>query len=161
MELPGPGGQYARMKRLEDLEVWRRSFAFAKRVYEFTDRYPRTELFRLTDQTCGAAISVPANIGEGWGRGTPGEFRYFLRVAAGSAAELETHLRLAVALKYATMADLTPLLNELHRIRRMIDGLARTLTPGSRSGKHRMPRVDAAEAVDQIPNASRRRRRGG
>lgn len=149
------------MQRLEDLEVWRRAFAFTERIYRFTERYPRAELFRLTDQTCRCAISLPANIGEGWGRGTPGEFRYFLRVAAGSAAELETHLRLAVALGYVNPADLAPLLNELHRIRRMIDGFARTLTPAGRNARHRMLRAKAAEAHGQVPNAAPRRRRSG
>ena len=136
MESPRLFGQSRGMRRLEELDVWRYAFDLAERVYRFTSPYPGEELRRLTDQTCRAAISVVANIGEGWGRGTPGEFRYFLRVAAGSAAELETHLLLAVRLGYATSDDLQPLLNELHRIRRMIDGLARTLTPSRRSRQH-------------------------
>lgn len=149
------------MRRLEDLEVWRRAFAFTTSVYRFTEQYPRAELFRLTDQTCRAAVSVPANVGEGWGRGTPGEFRYFLRVAAGSATELETHLLLGVALGYATKGQLQPLMNELHRIRRMIDGLARTLIRSSRSARHRMPRADQPKTDGRIPNASPRPRRRG
>ena len=144
------------MRRLEDLDVWSFSMDLAERVYRFTARYPASEARRLTDQTCRAALSIPANIGEGWGRGTPGEFRYFLRVASGSDAELETHLLLGVRLGYATTAEVQPLLNEVRRIRRMLDALARTLAPSSRSAQRRMPHAETAAPRIPRPNASRK-----
>lgn len=165
------------MRRLEDLEVYRRSLDLAESVYRFTEHYPPDEVRRLTDQTCRSALSVPANIAEGWGRGTPGQFRYFLRVAIGSACELECHLHLAVRLGYATRSDAAALLRELLRIRRMIDGLVASLSPRDgrpdRFGRitprnssdmkatHRMLRTHETSLPDPEPNSPRATSRKG
>lgn len=64
-------------------------------VYELTMRLPKEELFGLSSQLRRAAISIPANIAEGHCRNNTGEFRHFVGIACGSAAELETLLELA------------------------------------------------------------------
>jgi len=64
-------------------------------VYKLTENFPREELFGLTSQMRRCAISIPSNIAEGRGRGTRKDFIQFLRVALGSANELQTQIEIA------------------------------------------------------------------
>ncbi|HKF49051.1 MAG TPA: four helix bundle protein [Terracidiphilus sp.] len=81
-----------------DLVVWQRAMQLTVAVYRLTRDFPKEELYGLTSQIRRAAISVPSNIAEGQGRGTPGEFRQFLAIARGSNCEVQTQLDLARAL---------------------------------------------------------------
>ena len=63
-------------------------------VYQITRQLPQHELYALSSQLSRAAISIPSNIAEGSKRGTTKDFMQFLRIANGSAAEVETQLLL-------------------------------------------------------------------
>jgi len=115
------------MRSFEDLDVWRRAFELIPRVYALAAAVPPTERFELASQLRTAATSIAANIAEGTGRRTIGEFRHFLSIASGSASELECLLMIAVKLRFATQRDTAPLVAEIRRIRRMLHGLDRTL----------------------------------
>lgn len=75
------------------------------RVYRLTGSFPGDENYGLISQMRRAAISIPANIAEGWARNSPAEFNQFLAVSLGSAAELETLLELAHGLGYLKTED--------------------------------------------------------
>jgi len=85
---------------VERLEVWQLGIALAKEVYAVTSKYPKEELFGLTNQTRRAAVSVPSNIAEGKGRGTAKDFINFLNIARGSLYELKTQIKLALEFGY-------------------------------------------------------------
>ena len=106
-----------------DLLVWRRGVDLVERVYLLTRSYPRNEQFGLISQTRRASVSVPANIAEGYGRGTQGAYVGFLRVARGSLLELETHLIVARRVGVASSADVEPILAEVEEISRMLHSL--------------------------------------
>ena len=78
-----------------DLVVWQRAMQIAEQTYLLSRSFPREEQFGLTSQTRRAAVSIAANIGEGYGRGTRPAYASFVRIAQGSLKELETHLMLA------------------------------------------------------------------
>ncbi len=78
----------------------------------------------LTNQIKRASVSIPSNIAEGQGRNSAKEFRQFLAIALGSAAELETQLIIAPEIDYLPSEELGPLLAKLDRIRKMIKGLS-------------------------------------
>ena len=78
-----------------DLNVWKLSMDLATDIYEITRAFPREEMFGMTAQMRRAAVSIPANIAEGFGRAQRKSFIQFLRIAQGSLKELETHSRLA------------------------------------------------------------------
>ncbi len=66
----------------------------AREVYRVTKGLPRAELYGLTSQMRRSAVSIPSNIAEGRRRGTKKDYVQFLRIADGSASELETQLLL-------------------------------------------------------------------
>lgn len=78
----------------------------AKGVYKIAKLLPKDELFVLSSQMRRAAISIPSNIAEGQARNSSKEFRNFLSVAKGSAAELETQLLLCVEIGYCKEEDI-------------------------------------------------------
>jgi four helix bundle protein len=78
-----------------DLIVWQRAIQASVAIYRLTSNFPAQEMYGLTSQLRRAAVSVASNIAEGYGRGSPGEYKHFLGVARGSNSEVETQLFLA------------------------------------------------------------------
>ena len=108
-----------------DLEVWKLSIDFVKKVYQVTHNFPASENYGLINQIRRAAVSIPSNIAEGQGRNSTKEFRQFLAISLGSLAELETQLIIAKEIEYLTQNGLDALLSPLDRIRKMIKGLSK------------------------------------
>lgn len=83
------------MRSYQELEVWQVGMSLAEACYRATREFPTSELYGLTTQIRRAAVSVAANIAEGYGRESTASFIQFLRISQGSVRELETHLILA------------------------------------------------------------------
>jgi four helix bundle protein len=90
----------------QDLTVWHRAMELAQTVYELTKLLPSEELYGLTSHLRRGSVSIASNIAEGRGRGTDGEFKYFLNVAQGSTYEVQTQLLLAKRLKIGNAPSL-------------------------------------------------------
>lgn len=84
----------------KNLDVWKISVDFVVTIYKVTENFPVDEKFGLTSQMRRAAISIPSNIAEGAGRNSDKENLYFLNIALGSIAELDTQLIVANKLGY-------------------------------------------------------------
>ena len=95
---------------VEKLKVWQSAMDLAEAVYEITDKFPKTEIFGITDQIRRAAVSIPSNIAEGKGRRTTKDFIHFLYVARGSLNELATQIKLARRIGYLTPEDYSALI---------------------------------------------------
>lgn len=76
----------------KNLIVWQKAIDLVEKIYKLTKELPKEELFGLSSQLKRAAVSIPANIAEGYKRKGLGEYLQFLSIADASAAELETHL---------------------------------------------------------------------
>ena len=107
-----------------DLDVWKKSIQFVKKIYEITSKFPDTEKYGLTNQMRRCAVSIPSNIAEGAGRNSKKEFKQFLYISLGSISELETQLLIAERLKYSQNIDI---LENVVEIRRMLLGLIKYL----------------------------------
>ncbi|MBL7764239.1 MAG: four helix bundle protein, partial [Chitinophagaceae bacterium] len=83
------------MQNYKDLKVWVKAHAFTLNVYEVSKVFPKDELYSLTSQLRRASSSIPANIAEGCGKNSQGEFAHFLNISLGSANEAEYFLLLA------------------------------------------------------------------
>ena len=80
------------MKNHKDLLVWQKSIALVKELYVETASFPKEEIYGITSQIRRAAVSIPSNISEGYGRGHDREIIHFLYIALGSASEVETQI---------------------------------------------------------------------
>jgi four helix bundle protein len=112
-------------KTYRDLDAWKLAMMLVETTYMLTNRLPALERYNLISQMQKSAVSIPSNIAEGQGRGTVRFGIWFLRVAIGSAAELDTQVELARRLKYVTFEDTRELDSELERVRQMLYGLRR------------------------------------
>ena len=119
------------IQSFRDLDVWHKAMDLTVRVYEATEKFPRSEVFGLTSQLRRAATSVPSNIAEGKAMGGLSYPRH-LRIAHGSEAELQTQIELARRLKFLDADEANALLGEVSEVGRMLVGLRRSL-PKNRS----------------------------
>ena len=103
-------------KRFTDLIVWQKAHQFVLSVYNMTKKFPREELFGLTSQLRRAAISITANIAEGYRkRGKLDKARFF-NISEGSVEECYYYLILSHDLGYADTKELKELLNEVGKL---------------------------------------------
>jgi len=84
------GSERMAIESFKDLDAWKLSIRMTRFVYRASEKFPTDERFGLTSQIRRAAVSVPSNIAEGWGRGTTSDYARFLRMARGSLYEVET-----------------------------------------------------------------------
>lgn len=83
------------------MAAWQKSFDLAREIYRASEAFPEAEMFGLTSQLQRAALSIPSNVAEGYGRGQhTKDFARFLTMARGSLYEVETCLLLAKELGY-------------------------------------------------------------
>lgn len=108
-----------------ELTVWQRSMQLVAEVYDTTSRLPTAERYGITSQLRRAALSIPANIAEGRGRKTIRDFLHFLRIADGSASEVETYLEALRLLYPATERDRCSVL--LDEVQKMLAVMIRKL----------------------------------
>jgi len=111
------------IQNYQDLITWKKSMDLSMMVYGKTARFPKDELYGLTQQMRRAGVSVSSNIAEGWGRGTTGDYLRFLRTSRGSLCELETQVQLAEQLGYLDPASAQELLNGTMECKKVLQGL--------------------------------------
>ncbi len=114
------------IKSFKELEIWQKGIDLAKRIYQLTKEFPKEEQFGLVQQMRRSAISVPANIAEGWNR-TNKEFYYFLNVSLGSLRELETYLILSKRIGFLSEEKIKLLLENIEVLSRQIVSLQKRL----------------------------------
>src|SRR5207245_10659241 len=111
-----------------DLVAWQRAMDLADEIYACARDLPKYELFALASQMRRAAVSIPCNIAEGHGRYNLRDFRHFIRVARGSALELETEIIIAARQDYFGADKAEQLLKQTAIVGRLINGLIRHIT---------------------------------
>jgi four helix bundle protein len=110
-----------------DLDVWKIAHNLTLKLYEMTKSFPSEERFRLTDQICRAATSIPTNIAEGKGRTSLREYLQFLSIARGSVEEVKYLLLLSRDLSYISESAYSDMANQSDQVARMLNGLMRSL----------------------------------
>jgi four helix bundle protein len=99
----------------------------AESVYRLTRGFPREEVYGMTSQIRRAAVSIAANVAEGYGRDNTGSYVQFLRIAQGSLKELETHILLASRVDLVSTGEAEPVLARCDDLGRMLRSLIRSI----------------------------------
>ena len=115
------------MHNYKKLNVWISSISLVKNIYNLTRKFPKEEMFVLTQQLRRAAISIPSNIAEGAGRNSNAQFKNFLQISIGSCFEVETQIIISKELEYISEEELETISKELDSIMKMNHNLQKTL----------------------------------
>jgi len=115
------------LKNYKELQVWQKAYQLCVAIYKRTNTFPKEERYGITSQIRRAAVSIPSNIAEGYGRKTTKEYIQALYIAYGSVCELETQILLSNDLGYINAEDLEQLQKSLGDIERMLKGLIKSL----------------------------------
>lgn len=113
----------AYIKSYKELIVWQKSIQLVKAIFILTNKFPKSELYGLASQMRRAAVGIPSNIAEGYGRKSTKEYAQFYSIAYGSALELETQIIIAEELELAKKEDFTTVEELLNEILRMLNSM--------------------------------------
>ncbi|MGH2646452.1 MAG: four helix bundle protein [Ginsengibacter sp.] len=117
----------SKINTYRDLIVWQKSMSLVTEIYFSTQKFPSSETYGLTSQIRRSAISVPANIAEGYGRNSTGDYKRFLQIAVGSLFELQTQLEIASNLNYLAKDNYEAFLERTNELDRMLFSLIKKI----------------------------------
>jgi four helix bundle protein len=112
-------------ERFEDLEVWKKAHGLVVEIYKMTKDFPAEEKFGLVAQMRRAAVSIPANIAEGFKKRTLKDKSHFYNISQGSLEELRYYLLLSSDIGYSN--DNKALLSTSEEVGRMLYGLVKSI----------------------------------
>jgi four helix bundle protein len=133
------------LKNYKDLKVWQKAYQLCITIYKLTKYFPKEEQYGLTSQIRRAAVSVPSNIAEGYGRKTTSEYMQSLYIAYGSHCELETQILISKDLGYIKSDNFQKLQQDVGDVERMLKALIAALR-----NKHLNPPALRDPAVHKI-----------
>ncbi len=120
-------------RTFRDLIVWRKAHEFVLWVYRFTTNFPKDERYGLTSQFRRAAVSVPANVAEGFKKRSRIDKARFMNISQGSLEECRYYLILAEDLGYG---DSQTLMTKLEEVSKLLEGYSRAIVANSYYSKH-------------------------
>ena len=117
------------MKTFTDLEAWKVGMKLVKEVYALTKNLPSDERFGLISQMRRAAVSILANLAEGFGRSGSADKAHKYTISRGECSEVEALLLVSVELEYLRTEDVEKTLTLVHHEGRLLSGLIRAYVP--------------------------------
>lgn len=114
------------LKSYKELIVWQKSIQLVKEIFILTDSFPKSEVYGISSQMRRAAISIPSNIAEGYGRKSIKEYAQFYSIAYGSALELETQLIISLDLGFINKENSSKVNLLLEEVLKMLNTMTRS-----------------------------------
>lgn len=111
-----------KIREFTDLIVWKEAHRLVLIVYEKTKKFPREEIFGLTNQLKRASVSVSSNIAEGFGRQSYKEKIQFYYLAHGSLVEIKNQIIIARDISYLEESDFNKLMDQVVLVQRLLQG---------------------------------------
>jgi len=119
----------SRNESFENLVVWKKAMDLVLKVYQLCQQCPLSKDWGMRDQLQRAAVSIPANIAEGYERGGRKEYIRYLTISKGSSGELRCLLTVACQLKYLSKEVGVDVINDAVEVTKMLKGLINSLSP--------------------------------
>ena len=117
----------SKIRSYKDLIAWQKAVLLVTDIYSATKQFPADERFGIVSQLNRAAVSVPANIAEGWGRKSSKNYLQFLRVSRGSLMEIETLLVISKNLNFLSPENYAQLSEKAEEVGRILHGLIKSI----------------------------------
>lgn len=111
----------------ESLEIWKLAVEYARTIYKVTDKFPKSEIYGLTNQLRRAAVSISANIAEGSGASSINDKIHYLDISVKSALETTSEIQIALELNYLNKTARNQFYEEAEKIIRKIRSYKRFL----------------------------------
>ena len=115
------------IRTYKELIVWQKSIELVKAIYRLTNKFPQSELYGITSQMRRAAVSIPSNIAEGYGRKSIKEYSQWYSIAYGSSLELETQLIISKSLGFGYQKDYELCESLLGEVIKMLHSMIHTM----------------------------------
>lgn len=119
------------IKAYKDFIVWQKSIDLAVKIYTLTTKFPKDEIYGLSSQMKRSSVSISSNIAEGRLRNTRKEFIQFLRIAIGSAGELESQIEIVKRLSFVEKVDYNDIEKLIEEVIKMLNSMISKLTANS------------------------------
>jgi four helix bundle protein len=110
-----------------NLALWKSSMNLTTEIYKLTKLFPDHERFGLVSQMQRAAVSIPSNIAEGFGRESTKDLTRFLYTSRGSLMELSTQLEISINLGYISSDSSKPIIDNANEVNKLLNGLIYSL----------------------------------
>ena len=127
------------IKSYKDLEIFKGSYKLSLYIYKITSKYPKDEIYGITSQLRRAAVSIPLNIAEGYGRLSEDDFKRFLKISLGSTNETSTLIEISKDLGYINDKEYSELIKQYNILGRKIYRFMENLNYVKPNSKHKTP----------------------
>ena len=120
-----------KMESYKELIVWQKAMDLVEEIYRLVKLLPKEEQYALSDQLRRAAVSIPSNIAEGYGRSQGREYVRFLNIARGSKNEVETQLLICVRLGYVPEGKINQAMQMCDEVGKILNKIIKSLSPST------------------------------
>jgi four helix bundle protein len=112
----------------KNLNVWKLSISFIKDIYKLTEKFPKSEIFGITNQMRRASVSIASNIAEGASRKSAIERKRFYEISRSSIVEIDTQLEISSELEFIKLPNIKIIEEKLIQLFAMMSGLIEKTT---------------------------------
>lgn len=116
------------IKSYKDLLIWQKGIELVKEIYLICIDLPKDEVFGLQSQMKRAAISIPSNIAEGYGRNYTQNYIQFIKIARGSLLELETQIIISKELDFINEETIDKIINLITEENKMLNAFIKSIS---------------------------------
>jgi four helix bundle protein len=116
------------IKSYKDLLIWQKGIQLVKEIYLICKDLPKDEVFGLQSQMKRAAISIPSNIAEGYGRNYTQNYIQFIKIARGSLLELETQIIISKELNLISEDTFDKIINLITEENKMLNAFIKSIS---------------------------------
>jgi four helix bundle protein len=116
-----------KIRSYQDLIVWQKAVRLVTDIYSVSKKFPSDERFGIVSQLNRAAVSIPSNIAEGWGRETSKNYLQFLRTSRGSIMEVQTLLIISKNLNFISQMEFDSLSGKTEEVGKILHGLIKSI----------------------------------